>query len=82
MTVSIYRMSFARGNVVRRLVETEGTCDWCDSRRYWNGKARDKLFQYGWDPDSIRDRTSWDAHVFCSAECYRSYHGLPNNWGE
>lgn len=51
------------------------TCANCGQKRQRAGKPLNKLFAYGVDPDSIRDRSYIDySHLFCSVGCYRMYH--------
>ena len=64
--VSIRREPFARGDVVRRKAD-QGECDWCG--------RKGRLWQYGWDPDSLLPgRTAWDRESFCSIQCRRNYY--------
>ena len=65
--VSIYRDSFARGNVVRETVpkSDRGKCAWC---------GQPARFRYGWEDDS-RPRPFFDSHQFCGRDCSRSYWG-------
>ena len=61
-------MSYAqlKDDVIRRVVKTKQTCDWCGS----NHKGR--LYQYGSLSPMLRQ--SWDNHLFCSIGCCKSYH--------
>ena len=67
----VSRDSFARADVVRRLVpkSQRKSCEWCGSRP---GK-----FQYGWDEDQWngrRDRIGWSLGYCC-----KSCHDASNN---
>jgi hypothetical protein len=67
--VQILRFSFARGDLVRRIVPGKPSgCDECgNSRRGGN------LFEFGWWPDDGKPRAI--RGQFCSKACAESYHG-------
>jgi hypothetical protein len=68
--VSIQRLPFARGDVVRESVTvTAGrSCDWCGQAGRFG-----RLFSYGFSSDGGRE--SMADGLFCSRSCSRSYHG-------
>jgi hypothetical protein len=80
--VQIGRDPFARHDIVRRLVDADGTtCSWCGRVRR-GGKAihpddgakeGDKLFQYAIDPDAIQRRLQIIDGLFCTAGCRDAY---------
>ena len=64
------RDPFARGNVARQVSDrADKTCDYC-------GQTRQRLYSYGWSPDSTMNRDYIDSkHAFCNRECYTAYNG-------
>jgi hypothetical protein len=66
--VQVGRDCFARFDIIRRLVETTRTCDWCGNKR-----KSGKLFEYGIWHDG--GRKGWAYGLFCSRSCSNAYHG-------
>jgi hypothetical protein len=70
MVVQINRDPFARASLVRRQTSRLiSGCDWCGN---WNGYG--KLFEYGTEPDSLRNDIFWHKGLFCSLQCHDTYH--------
>jgi hypothetical protein len=65
----VSRDPFAREEIHRSLVRTNGVCDWCGQRR-----KTEKLWQYQIGPDSINGRSNVLKGLFCSASCFRNFH--------
>ena len=61
----ISRDPFARSTLVRRVVHTKKTCDWCGQN------DRGRLFVYADKPDSGRVREH--RGEFCCKGCHDSY---------
>lgn len=72
MSVQVRRDSFARHDVVRRTVESSGTCKWCGGKRQRKGTPVNRLFEYGINRDD-RNRDEWEGKLFCSKSCHDSY---------
>ena len=65
---TIRRDSFARGDVIRKIVPCESDgCAWC-------GSIHKRLFRYGWKSDSLRGEEAWDDQSFCCKGCRDSYY--------
>ncbi len=74
MTVSISRNPFAREDVIREVVKTTCTCQWCGQKRHKKGQPIDGLFAYGVENDNGRQSIDY-RHLFCSVGCFRAYNG-------
>jgi len=66
--VEICHSPFARQTLVRELVKTDRTCNWCGRTR-----KSGKLFRYGHEQDDRPGAISWETALFCSLECKRTY---------
>lgn len=63
----IYHDGFARESLMRKVVKTEKTCDWCGNNHH------KRLFNYGFERDDRRGVTP-QKELFCSIGCMRVFH--------
>lgn len=70
--VQISRDPFARTTLVRRVVATTSTCNWCGGQRIGQ-RIGQRLFEYGTERDD-RSRPDWHKGLYCSKECHDVYH--------
>ena len=66
--VSISRDPFAREELVRRVIHTEKTCDWCGNN------CHNRLFEYGIESDALYHRVNWIKGHFCSVNCMMDFY--------
>jgi hypothetical protein len=73
-TVYLSHDPYARHSIIRRIVHTLTTCQWCGNARKTDKDGKNVLFQYGSEDDSISARQHWEDGLFCSKTCHDIYH--------
>lgn len=75
MATELSHDAFGRFSIMRRneYFTRTAECDWCGRPGRTTSKGY-KLFQYGYQADSLASKTDWEKKYFCSKPCHDAYY--------